>query len=144
MSEFDGGYDGGYDGGTDFGHVEAGHENESLNQLHQVDASQNDYDSNFNVYEQDSQSAESTDFQQGHQVEFTNPNGATYAESDFTSYSHDEASADHVFGAEGSESASASDFHQLDALQASFNSAFAEGTELHTGGGAGELGVASN
>jgi hypothetical protein len=139
MSEWDSG-----DTGVDYGHVEAGQEHESLDQLHQVHAAEQDYDSNFGVYEQDHASAESTSFDQGSHVEFTNPNGAHYEESNFTSYDHNEAETDHVFAAEGSESASSSEYDQLDALQARFDSAFASGTELHTEGGSAALGVASN
>jgi hypothetical protein len=139
---------GGGDGGVDYGHVETGQDHQSLDQLHQVDASASDYDSQFNVYEQDSASAESTSFDQGHQVQYTGADGSQYAESDFTSYDHNEAQADHVFAAEGSESASSSEFHQLDALQAQLDSAFTSATELHTdgegAGGAAGLGVASN
>ncbi|WP_344503257.1 hypothetical protein, partial [Dactylosporangium maewongense] len=98
MSEYDGG-----DTGAEYGHVEAGENHESLDQLHQVDASQNNYDSQFGVYEQDHASAESTSFDQGHQVSYTDASGATYQESDFTSYDHSAAETDHVFAAEGSE-----------------------------------------
>ena len=138
------GYDGGYDGGTDYGHVETGENHEALDQLHQVNASEADYQSQFGVYEQDHASAESTSFDQGHHVEYSNPSGEHYEESDFTSYDHNEAEADHVFAAEGSESSHASEYDQLDALQARFDSAFASGTELHTDGGNAALGVASN
>ncbi|MFF5225623.1 hypothetical protein [Dactylosporangium sp. NPDC000521] len=137
MSEFDTGAD------TDFGHVEAGQDHESLNQLHEVDASQNNYDSQFGVFEQDHASAENTSFDQGHQVSYTDASGATYQESDFTSYDHSAAETDHVFAAEGSESASSNEFHELEALQARLDSSFASATELHTEGG-GQLGVASN
>ena len=124
MSEYG---DTGYDGG-DYGHYEAGQEHESLDQLHQVDASEADYNNQFNVYEQDHASAENTSFDQGHHVEYSDPNGAHYEESDFTSYDHSAAETDHVFAAEGSENYSASEFHELDALQARFDAAFAEGT----------------
>ena len=137
-------WDSGDNGGVDYGHVEAGQEHESLDQLHQVHAAENDYDSNFGVYEQDHASAESTSFDQGHHVEYSNPSGEHYEESDYTSFDHNEAEADHVFAAEGSESSHASEYDQLDALQARFDSAFASGTELHTDGGNAALGVASN
>ncbi|MDG6106521.1 hypothetical protein Daura_26830 [Dactylosporangium aurantiacum] len=132
-----------FDTGADYGHVEAGHESESLDQLHQVEANENNYDSQFGVYEQDHASAESTSFDQGHQVEFTGADGSHYAEQDFTSYDHAAAESDHVFAAEGSESSSSSAFAQLDALQHQLDSSFASATELHTDG-QGELGVASN
>jgi hypothetical protein len=127
MSEYDGG-----DGGAEYGHVETGQEHEALDQLHQVDASESNYDSQFNVYEQDHAAAESTSFDQGHQVQYTGADGSSYSESDFTSYDHAAAESDHVFAAEGSESASSSEFHQLDALQARLDSAFAEATHIET------------
>ena len=137
MSEWDSG-----DTGVDYGHVEAGQEHESLDQLHQVNASEADYNNQFNVYEQDHAAAESTSFDQGHHVEYTNPNGAHYEESDYTSYDHSEAEADHVFAAEGSESSHESQYSEIDALQARLDSAFASATEINTGGAA-ELGTAS-
>ncbi|GAB3858519.1 hypothetical protein ACFPIJ_19385 [Dactylosporangium cerinum] len=127
MSEYDGG-----DTGADYGHVEAGQEHESLDQLHQVDASESDYNNQFNVYEQDHAAAESTSFDQGHHVEYTNPEGAHYEESDFTSYDHSAAESDHVFAAEGSESSHQAEFSQLDALQAQLDSAFSQATVIDT------------
>jgi hypothetical protein len=131
-------------GGVDYGHVEALQEHEALDQVHQVHAADNDYDSNFGVYEQDSASAESTSLDQGHHVEYSNPSGEHYEESDFTSYDHNEAQADHVFAAEGSESSHASEYDELNALQSRFDGEFVSGTELHTDGGSAALGVASN
>ena len=116
------------DMGTDYDHLESGEQHEAVDQLHQVDASQEDYQSQFGVYEQDHAAAESTSFDQGHSVEFTGADGSHYAEQDFTSYDHSAAETDHVFAAEGSESYNASEFHELDALQARFDAAFAEGT----------------
>ncbi|MGI5184353.1 hypothetical protein ACQEVZ_49685 [Dactylosporangium sp. CA-152071] len=114
----------------DFGHVETGENHEALDQLHQVDASEQNYDSQFGVYEQDHASAESTSFDQGHHMSYTTPAGAQYEESDYTSYDHSAAETDHVFAAEGSESASSSEFHELEALQARLDSAFASSTQI--------------
>ena len=125
MSEY-----GDYDGGFDYDHAEAGQQHETLDQLHQASGSQEDYNSTFGVYEADHASAENTEFQQGHQVEYTDPNGAHYAESDFTNYSHSEAETDHVFAAEGSEHYSASEWNQLDALHHELDTAFASATQI--------------
>ncbi|MEV0563338.1 hypothetical protein [Dactylosporangium sp. NPDC050588] len=114
----------------DYGHIETGENHEALDQLHQVDASEQNYDSQFGVYEQDHASAESTSFDQGHHMSYTDPSGAQYEESDYTSYDHSAAETDHVFAAEGSESASSSEFHELEALQARLDSAFASSTQI--------------
>ena len=124
------GYDGGYDGGTDYGHVETGENHEALDQLHQVNASEADYQSQFGVYEQDHASAESTSFDQGHHVEYSNPSGEHYEESDYTSYDHSAAETDHVFAAEGSEHYSNSQWSELDALQHQLDTAFASATQI--------------
>ncbi|MDG6107162.1 hypothetical protein Daura_32500 [Dactylosporangium aurantiacum] len=129
MSEYG---DTGYDGGDSYGHYDEGQDHQSLDQLHQIDASQENYDSQFGVYEADHNSAEATSFDQGHSVEFTGADGSHYAEQDFTSYDHSAAESDHVFAAEGSESYDASEYHQLDALQARLDSAFASATEINT------------
>ena len=129
MSDFD------TDAGTDYGHVETGQEHESLDQLHQAQGGEADYNNQFGVYEQDHASAESTSFDQGSHVEYDNPAGAHYEESNFTSYDHNAAETDHVFAAEGSESSHTSEYSELDALQARLDSAFASATELHTDGG---------
>ena len=126
MSEYDG------DTGADYAHVEAGEQHESLDQLHQVNASESDYNNQFNVYEQDHAAAESTSFDQGSHVEYSNPNGAHYEESNFTSYDHSAAESDHVFAAEGSESSHQAEFSQLDALQTQLDAAFAEATVIDT------------
>src|ERR1043165_2757386 len=118
---------------SEYGEIETGEQHESLDQLHQVDASEQDYQSQFGVYEQDHASAESTSFDQGHHVEYTDPNGGRYEESDFTSYDHSAAETDHVFAAEGSESASSSEFHQLDTLRAQLDTAFAQATVVQDG-----------
>ena len=76
-------------------------------------------------------------------MSYTDPSGARHEESDFTSYDHSSAETDHGFAAEGSESASSSDFHQLDAIRAQLGSAFSSMTAVN-GGGTAELGVASN
>ena len=130
MSEYDGG-DTGYDGGADYGHAETGQEHESLDQLHQAQGSESDYNNQFNVYEQDHASAENTSFDQGHHVEYDNPNGAHYEEQDYTSYDHSAAETDHVFAAEGSESSHQAESSELDALRHQFDTAFASGTEFH-------------
>jgi hypothetical protein len=144
MSDYETG-DAGYDGGNDtYANYEAGEQHEALDQLHQVNASEADYNNQFNVYEQDHAAAENTSFDQGHHVEYSNPNGEHYEESDYTSYDHSAAETDHVFAAEGSESSHTAEYSQLDALQARLDSAFASATEINSGGGTAELGVASN
>ena len=60
MSDFDAGdsgYDAGHDGGSDFGHYEAGHEHDALNQLHQDHGSESDYNNQFGNYEADHHAA---------------------------------------------------------------------------------------
>ena len=118
---------------SEYGEIETGEQHESVDQLHQVDASEQDYQSQFGVYEQDHASAENTSYDHGHQVAYTDPNGAHYEESDYTSYDHSAAETDHVFAAEGSESASSSEFHELDALRAQLDSAFAQATVVQDG-----------
>ena len=115
---------------SEYGEIETGEQHESVDQLHQVDATEQDYQSQFGVYEQDHAAAESTSFDQGHSVEFTGADGSHYAEQDFTSYDHSAAETDSVFAAEGSESYSASEFSQIDTLRAQLDTAFASATEL--------------
>ncbi|WP_033368062.1 hypothetical protein, partial [Dactylosporangium aurantiacum] len=103
---------------SEYGEIETGEQHAEIDQLHQVDASQEDYQSQFGVYEADHASAESTSFDQGHSVEFTGADGSHYAEQDYTSYDHSAAETDHVFAAEGQESYSATEFSQIDALRA--------------------------
>ena len=140
MSDFETGYDGGSD--VDYGHYEAGQEHNALDQLHQAQGHESDYNSQFGVYEADHHAAESTDFSTGHHVEYDAPAAVHYEETDYTNYSHDAEVDDHVFAAEGSESAHQAGFSELDALSQRFDGSFAEGTEFHSG--EGHLGVASN
>ncbi|MFF5119942.1 hypothetical protein Daura_14730 [Dactylosporangium aurantiacum] len=115
---------------SEYGEIETGEQHAEIDQLHQVDASQEDYQSQFGVYEADHASAESTSFDQGHSVEFTGADGSHYAEQDYTSYDHSAAETDHVFAAEGQESYSATEFSQIDALRAQLDTAFASATQL--------------
>ncbi|WP_432985556.1 hypothetical protein [Dactylosporangium sp. CA-233914] len=139
MSDFDAG-DTGHD--VDYGHYEAGQEHQGLDQLHQAHGSEADYNNQFGVYENDHHAQESTDFSQGHHVEYDQPAAVHFESDDFTNYSHDASVDDHVFVAEGSENAHQAEFGELDALQSRFDSAFAEGTQVH--GGEGQFGVAGN
>jgi hypothetical protein len=141
MSDYEGtdtGYDGGHD--VDYNQYQAGQEHGELDQLHQASGSEADYNNQFAVYEQDHAAAENTSFDQGHHVEYDNPNGAHYEEQDYTSYDHSAAETDHVFAAEGSESSHQAEFSNLDALRQQFDTAFASGTEYH--GGEAALGAA--
>nr|BFE66078.1 hypothetical protein GCM10020063_106040 [Dactylosporangium thailandense] len=141
MSDFDAG-DTGHD--VDFGHYEAGQEHGQLDQLHHAAGSEADHNSQFGVYEQDHHDAESTDFSQGHHVEYDAPAAVHYESDDFTNYSHDATSDDHVFAAEGSENAHQANFSELDQLENSFGKSFVDGTEFHSAGGEGQFGVAGN
>src|ERR1041384_3224533 len=114
MSDIDTGYDG---NDVDYGHYEAGQEHDALDQLHQEQGHEADYNNQFNVYEQDHSAAESTQFAQGHHVEIDNPAGAHYESDDYTNFNHDAVEQDHVFAAEGSESSHEADNSELDALQ---------------------------
>ncbi|WP_432993362.1 hypothetical protein [Dactylosporangium sp. CA-233914] len=140
MSDIDTGYDGGHD--VDYGHYEAGQEHAGLDQLHQAHGSEADYNNQYGVYENDHHAQESTDFSQGHHVEYDQPAAVHFESDDYTNYSHDASVDDHVFVAEGSENAHQAEFGELDALQSRFDSAFAEGTQVH--GGEGQFGVAAN
>ncbi|MET7421876.1 hypothetical protein [Dactylosporangium sp. NPDC005555] len=134
-------------GGTDYGQYATGQEHGEVEQLHQTSGGEAGYDNQFAVYEQDHASAEQTSFDQGHHVEYTDPSGAHYEESDFTSYDHSAAESDHVFAAEGSESSHQAEFSTLDALREQIDTVFTSITEGHTGGnaeGSSGLGVASN
>jgi hypothetical protein len=128
MSDFG---DTGYDGGDSYGHIEAGQEHEQLDQLHQAAGSEQDYASQYGVYEADHASAENTSFDQGHHVEYSNPSGEHYEESDYTSYDHSAAETDHVFAAEGSEQYHAAEWSELDALHHQLDTAFASATEIN-------------
>ena len=129
---------------VDFGHYQEGQEHDALNQLHQAQGHEQDYDSQYGVYEADHHAAENDEFATGHHVQFESPHQGSYEETDFTNASHSAEVDDHVFAAEGSEHAHEADFSQLDALSQRFDGAFAEGTEFSSHEGGGHLGVASN
>jgi hypothetical protein len=125
---------------VDYAHVETGNEHDGLDQLHQAHGSEHDASSQFGVFENDHHAQESTNFAQGHHVEYDAPSTAHFEQDDYTNASHSASEDDHVFAAEGSESSHQAEFGELDALQQRFDASFAEGTELH--GGEGQLGVA--
>ena len=140
MSDYetgDAGYDGGHD--VDYNQYSAGQEHDALDQLHQANGSEADYNSQFGVYENDHHAQESTDFSQGNHVEYDAPAAVHYEEDNYTNFSHDASEDDHVFAAEGSESSHQAEFSELDALSQRFDAAFAEGTQYHAGGGEAEI-----
>ena len=114
----------------DYGQYQAGQESGSLDELHQVQGSETDYDSQFGVYEADHHAAVNDEFSTGRHVEYDAPAGVHYEETEFTNASHSAEVDDHVFAAEGSESYHQADYSQLEALSARFDAAFAEGTAL--------------
>ena len=140
MSDIDTGYDGGHD--VDYNHYEAGQEHDALDQLHQAQGHEQDYNNQYGVYENDHHAAEATDFSQGHHVEYDQAPAVHYEADDYTNYSHDASADDHVFAAEGSEHAHQAENSELDALEKRFDASFAEGTQYH--GGEAGLGVASS
>jgi hypothetical protein len=144
MSDYDGGdqLDPGYTGNdqpdtyagnddVDYGHFQTGQEHEGLDQLHQASGSEADAQSQFGVYENDHHAQESTDFAQGHHVEYDAPSTAHFESDDYTNASHSASEDDHVFAAEGSESSHQAENSELDALQQRFDANFASGTEFH-------------
>ena len=138
MSDIDTSYDGGHDGGdVDYGHYSAGEQHDALDQLHQAQGHESDYDSQYGVYEADHHAAEADDFSTGHHVEVDQPGQLHYSETDYTNASHNAEVDDHVFAAEGSEHAHEADYSQLDALSQRFDAQFASGTEFHGPGGYG-------
>ncbi|GAA3234431.1 hypothetical protein ACFO1B_23975 [Dactylosporangium siamense] len=119
---------------SEYGEFQTGAESGEIEQLHTEAGSEQDYQSDFGVYSQDSASAESTDFETGKHVEYEGADGSRYESTDYTSYSHDEAETNSVFAAEGSEQSHTSEYASMDALRAQFESAFAEGTQITDGG----------
>ncbi|WP_433609046.1 hypothetical protein ACQP2P_37210 [Dactylosporangium sp. CA-139114] len=143
MSDFETG-----DTGADYGHYEAGQESGEIDQLQQAQGSETDAQSQFGVYEEGHHDAESTNFSQGHHTEYDAPAAVHYESDDYTNYSHNATSDDHVFAAEGAQSSHEAQFSELNALQEKFEAAFAEGTEVHQQGVEGastaELGASEN
>ncbi|GAA2328471.1 hypothetical protein [Dactylosporangium salmoneum] len=137
----DSGYDGGHDS-VDYGHFDAGQQHDAMDQLHQAHGSEADYNNQQAVYENDHHADTSTGYEHGTHVAFDQGPSVHYEADDQTSYSHDGSVDDHVFGAEGSENAHSAQFGELDALQQRFDTAFADGTEFHSGEAG--LGVASS
>ena len=130
------GYDGGYENpgnDVDYGHYQEGQEHAALDQLHQAQGHEADYNNQYGVYEADHHANESTDYATGHHVEYDQAPAVHYESDDYTNYSHDATVDDHVFAAEGSEHAHEADYSELDALQQRFDASFAEGTQYHGG-----------
>ncbi|WP_433076505.1 hypothetical protein ACQP1P_32045 [Dactylosporangium sp. CA-052675] len=119
---------------SEYGDFSMGQESSELEQLHQASGGEQDFQSQFGVFEADHSAAESTDFETGRHVEFEGADGSRYESTDFTNYSHDTEESDHVFAAEGSESMHSAQFSEFDALRAQLGSSFAQGTQISTGG----------
>ena len=128
---------------VEYADYSAGNEHESLNELHQDDNAVAEHDSQFGVYDNEHHQAEATDFTQFHQEQVHAP-AYDATSTDFVNYSNESSVDDVTHIAEGSEHDFNAESSSLDALQARFDSAFAEGTEYHGHAGGAELGPASS
>ena len=132
---------------SEYGELEAGHESGQLEQLHQESGSEQDYNSQYDAYGQTDAAERSIDFETGQHVQYESPDGARYESTSYTSFESNESEFSQEYGVEASQSSHESEFFNLDALRAQFDSSslessHAEGPYLE--GGESGLSIASN
>jgi hypothetical protein len=112
-----------WDAGTDIdaNHVDAGEQHYDLDQTHAAQGDQHDSNVDYNAYGQANNYEHDVNLEQGHHVEYDNPNGAHYAETDFTNYNGHEAASSAEFGQEFSAESHDSGFSDFDHLRESFD-----------------------
>jgi hypothetical protein len=126
MSDFDGteSYDAGHDSGYDGGHVDAGEQHYDLDHNAQAYGNEHDAAQNHDAYGQANNYENDQHFEQGHAVEYDNPNGAHYAEQNYTNYDSHEAASNAAYGEHDSAESHDSAFAELDHLKESFDSQY--------------------
>jgi hypothetical protein len=122
-----------WDGGT-YGHdAGAGNEHDSLvhgeqehdlNQLHNEYGNDSDSLHQFDQHGHQAGYENDQDFQNGHHVEYDNPNGSHFEQTDFTNASSHEAAYESDFGQSSIDATHDESFGDLDALQERFSADF--------------------
>jgi hypothetical protein len=114
-----------YDGG-DYGHdsLVHGEQEQDLNQLHNEYGDQHDSLNASQQYAHEAGYENDQDFSNGHHVEYDNPNGSHFEQTDYTNASSHEAAYESDFGQSSVNASSDASFGELDALQERFAAEF--------------------
>jgi hypothetical protein len=125
--------------GTEAGHVDAGEQHSDLDHGQAAYGNEHDASQDYDAFGQANSYEHDVDFNQGHHVEYDNPSGAHYAETDYTNYSGHEAASSAAFGEHYAADSHDASFADLDHLRESFDAQY-----LHAdGAGSGEQALAA-
>jgi hypothetical protein len=108
----------------DAGHVDAGEQSYDLDHASQAYGSEHDANQDYAAYGEANQYENDVNFEQGHHVEYDNPSGAHYEESDYTNYDSHEAASSAAFGEHYSANEHDASFGELDQLREHFDAQY--------------------
>jgi hypothetical protein len=111
-------------GGFDAGHVDAGEQHFELDHGAQQFGTDQDHQLEHNAYGEANNYENDQHFQQGHAVEYDSPNGAHFAEQDYTNYDSHEAASSAAYGEHYSAESHDSAYAELDHLKESFDAQY--------------------
>jgi hypothetical protein len=134
----------GFDGGFDASHVDAGEQHYDLDHGHQEFGSDQSHSVDANAYGEANNYENDQHLEQGHAVEYDNPNGAHYAEQDYTNYDGHEAASSASFGQEFSSEDHSQQAGEFDHLREQFDAAHFNATSFDNDGGSAEISAVSN
>ncbi|GAA0729041.1 hypothetical protein Drose_11565 [Dactylosporangium roseum] len=92
---------------SEYGEIEMSEGHGSLAEVHAESGSEQDYQSQYGILEQEHQSYEHEEFENIRHIEYTDAAGNHYEVTEYTRYEHTEIEQEHTFAAYGEEGGSA-------------------------------------
>lgn len=114
---------------SEYGEIETGETHSGLAEAHAESGSEQDYNSQYGILEQDHQSIEHTEFENVKHIEYTDAAGNHYEVTEYTRYEHTEIESEHTFAAYGEEGSSGFGAAELSTSEAASDSHVASLTE---------------
>jgi hypothetical protein len=114
---------------SEYGEIETGESHSGLSEAHAEAGSEQDYNSQYGILEQDHQSIEHTEYENVKHIEYTDAAGNHYEVTEYTHYEHTEIESEHTFAAYGQEGSSGFGAAEVEASDASSDTHVASLTE---------------
>ena len=114
---------------SEYGEIETGESHSGLAEAHAETGSEQDYNSQYGILEQDHQSIEHTEYENVKHIEYTDAAGNHYEVTEYTHYEHTEIESEHTYAAYGQEGSSGFGVAELGTSEAASDSHVASLTE---------------
>jgi hypothetical protein len=114
---------------SEYGEIETGETHSGLAEAHAESGSEQDYNSQYGILEQDHQSIEHTEYENVKHIEYTDAAGNHYEVTEYTRYEHTEIESEHTYAAYGQEGSAGLGFAAADSSELTADSHVASLTE---------------